>query len=95
MRHTFTFDGTSSSQYAVYISGEGTFRGTARDVSIVDVPGRNGSLVLDNGRYQNIELTYPAYITAAFGSNFASLRSFLLSKTSYKELSDTYLHQRL
>ena len=90
MRHGFTFDGVNSSQFAVYISGEGTFDGTARDISQVEVPGRNGSLILDNGRYKNIDLTYPAYIVSNFADNFAALRSFLLSKTSYKELADDY-----
>lgn len=90
MRHEFTFDGTSSSQYAVWISGEGTFNGTARNVSQIEIPGRNGSLILDNGRYNNIDLTYPAFITRDFAANFAALRSFLLSRTSYRRLADDY-----
>lgn len=90
MRREFIFDGVNSSRYAVWISGEGTYNGTARSISAVEIPGRNGSLILDNGRYNNIDLTYPAFITRDFGANFASLRSFLLSRASYRRLSDDY-----
>lgn len=89
-RNAFRFDGVSSSLYAVFISGEGTFNGTARDVSEIEIPGRNGTLLLDNGRYQNIDLTYPAFIVDSFNTNFQALRSFLLSKTGYCRLEDDY-----
>lgn len=90
MRHEFKFDGVSSSLYSVYISGEGTFNGTSRDVDTIDVPGRNGSLILDNGRYRNIDLTYPAFIVHNFDSNITGLRSYLLSRTNYCRLEDDY-----
>lgn len=89
-RNEFSFDGISSSLFAVFISGEGTFNGTARDVSEIEIPGRNGTLILDNGRYQNIDLTYPAFIVENFNANFQALRSFLLSKHGYCKLADDY-----
>lgn len=89
-RNAFRFDGSSSSLFAVFISGEGTYNGTARDVTEIEIPGRNGTLVLDNVRYQNIDLTYPAFIVDSFNANFQALRSFLLSKTGYCRLEDDY-----
>lgn len=85
-----TFNNVGSSTFSLYISGEGTFDGTARNVSVVEVPGRNGSLVIDNGFYDNIEVVYPAFIVSNFDANFGALRAFLLSHVGYFKLSDTY-----
>ena len=85
-----TFNNVGSSTFSLFISGEGTFDGTARNVSVLEVPGRNGSLVIDNGFYNNIDVTYPAYIVSSFAANFGALRAFLLSHVGYFKLADTY-----
>lgn len=88
--NTLTFNNVSSSTFSLYISGEGTFDGTARNVQTFNVPGRNGTLVIDNGYYDNISVSYPAFIVDAFDANFSALRAFLLSHIGYFKLSDTY-----
>ena len=90
MRNWFTFDGKSSTDFGVYISGLNTFGAAERDQSKVSVVGRNGDLTLDNGRFNNVTLVYPAFIYDNFSANVSALRNFLLSKTSYKRLEDTY-----
>ena len=55
-----TFDGENSGDYGIYITGAGTFNAPQRDVDLVTIPGRNGSFALDHGRFENIEVTYPA-----------------------------------
>lgn len=91
---TLEFDGESSSQYGVYISGEGVFNAPERDVEMVTIPGRNGAFPLDNGRFQNIEITYPAGIFADTDMDFAQaisdFRNFLCSRKGYVRLSDDY-----
>lgn len=86
--HEFEFDGAKSSSYNVMISGTGTFNSTERDVSVVEVPGRDGNLIIDNGRYRNISLTYPCFFTNQ--SDFISFRANMMSKRGYKVLKDTY-----
>lgn len=88
--NTLTFNNVSSSTFSLFISGEGTFDGTARNVQTFNVPGRNGTLVIDNGYYDNISVSYPAFIVDAFDANFSALRAFLLSHIGYFKLSDTY-----
>ena len=88
--NTLTFNNVSSSTFSLYISGEGTYDGTARNVQTFNVPGRNGTLVIDNGYYDNISVSYPAFIVDAFDANFSALRAFLLSHIGYFKLSDTY-----
>lgn len=91
---TLEFDGESSYQYGVYISGAGVFDAPERDVEMITIPGRNGSFSLDNGRFQNIEVTYPAGIFADTEADFAQaisdFRNFLCSRRGYVRLTDDY-----
>lgn len=85
-----TYDGVSSLDFGVKISGSGTFDAPVRDIESISIPGRNGDLHIDNGRFNNIDITYPAYITEHFSKNFDAFKAFLLSKRGYKRLVDTY-----
>ena len=58
-----TFNGKNSAEFGVWISGGGTYNAPARDVEMVSVPGRNGDISYDNGRFQNVAVTYPAFIS--------------------------------
>lgn len=90
----FTLDGVSSRDYGVYITGEAVFNAPQRDVEMVTIPGRNGALTLDNGRFENIVVTYPAGIYADNEANFAEaisdFRNFLCSRKGYVRLTDDY-----
>lgn len=86
----FMFAGKSSEDFETRISGSGTFISPAREVESFQVPGKNGDLHIDSGRYSNITITYPAYITHDFEQNYNALKAFLLSHTGYEELADTY-----
>ena len=90
MRNWFTFNGKSSKDFGVYISGLNTFGAPERDVETISISGRNGDLTLDNGRYKNIDISYPAFIFDRFDNNIEGLRNFLLSQKGYQRLEDTY-----
>lgn len=90
MRNWFTFNGKSSKDFGVYISGLNTFGAPERDISTISISGRNGDLTLDNGRYKNIDISYPAFIFDRFDNNIEGLRNFLLSQKGYQRLEDTY-----
>lgn len=91
---TLTFDGQSSGDYGVYITGEAVYNAPARDVEMVTIPGRNGQLALDKGRFENIEVSYPAGIFADNETDFAQavsdFRNFLASRSGYCRLEDDY-----
>ena len=91
---TFTFGGESSADYGVYITGEGVFNAPERAVDMVDIPGRNGSYALDQGRFGNIEVTYNGGMVDDSESNFAdrmsAFRNWLCSKKGYVRLEDEY-----
>ena len=90
IRNWLTFDGVSSKDFGVYINGNQTYNAPARSREVVNVPGRNGALMLDNGRFDNVDVTYHAFIYRDFSVNVEGLRNLLLSRTAYKRLEDTY-----
>lgn len=85
-----TFDGRTSAEFGVWISGSGTFNAPARDMETVSVPGRNGNLTFDNGRFNNITVTYPAFISWRFQPRIDDFRAWICSKHRYCRLEDTY-----
>ena len=90
MKNFIIFNGQSLRDFGVYISGLNTYNAPSRDVDSVKVPGRNGTLTMDNGRYNNINVTYPAFICNNYDARVEALRNFLLSQSGYKRLEDTY-----
>ena len=85
-----TFNGKSSRDFEVWISGSGTFDAPERDVESISIPGRDGDLHIDNGRFKNIVITYPAFITKDFRHNFDGFKAYMLAQRGYKKLTDTY-----
>lgn len=88
------FDGVSSRTYGVYITGEAVYNAPERDVEMITIPGRSGSFALDNGRFENITVTYPAGIFAETEAEFreaiSEFRNFLCSRKGYVRLQDEY-----
>lgn len=91
---TLTFDGKSSSEFNVYITGEGVFNAPERAVEMISIPGRNGAFALDYGRFENIEVTYTCGIAgdndADFATAISDFRNWLCSRNGYVRLSDDY-----
>lgn len=90
----FTFKGHSSLDFGLYIVTKGSHHGAARDVAYTSVPGRSGDLVIDNGRYKNIQIPYKLALLNTSGKSFSvvakEIRDWLLSESGYFRLSDTY-----
>lgn len=91
---SLVFDGESSRDYGIYITGQAVYNAPERDVEMINIPGRNGSFALDKGRFQNIEVTYPAGIfadnEADFAQGISDFRNFLCSRNGYVRLADDY-----
>jgi phage-related protein len=90
IRHYMTIGGKSTEDFNIYISGEGTFASPERDYETVSVPGRNGDLTFDNGRFNNMNLTYPAFITKNYKQSLSDFEDFLGSLRGYVRIEDTY-----
>jgi len=94
MFRNLIFDGISLKTYGLYISGDTVYDSPERDVEMISIPGRNGTFALDKGRFNNIEVTYPAGVFSDSQTNFAdkvsALRNQLASRTGYRRIEDEY-----
>lgn len=91
---SFTFDGINSLENGIYITGEAVYNAPERTVEMITVPGKNGAIAIDLGRFENIEVTYPAGTFAVtqedFRQKIANIRNILASRFTYKRLEDEY-----
>lgn len=85
----FIFNGKSCLDFGVKIS-EGDWDSAERDVDSYAVPGRSGELTIDNGRFKNKKIVYPAYIPEDLENRLAAFVDFMMSQPGYFRLEDTY-----
>lgn len=95
IENSITFGGVNSADYGIYISGEGVFNAPKRDVEMITIPGRNGEFALDQGRFENITVTYPAFNFEpndydTFAQNLSDFRNAICSQKGYQRLTDTF-----
>lgn len=64
------------------------FEKPERDVETISVPGRNGDLLFDNGRYKNVDRIYRIQCTGL--TNIQNLLSALTAEIGYQILTDDY-----
>lgn len=87
----FTLNGRSSAEWGIVCSSDTSYNAPARDVKAIQVPGRNGELHIDNGRWQNIDLTYnDCVIESDFGDKFDDFRAYCARQRGYQRLEDTF-----
>jgi len=92
--NSLTFGGVNSADYGIYITGEAVYNAPKRAVNMVEVPGRSGSIAIDQGRWENIEIEYPAGTfgmdAEEFGTALSNFRNAIVSQIGYQRLTDTY-----
>lgn len=85
----FIYNGKNSLDFNVKVS-EGDFGAAERDIQSAEIPGRNGSLTLDNGRFKNKRMYIPAYITKNFEQSLSAFLNHMLQDSGYHRYEDTY-----
>ena len=93
--YDMTFGGINASTYNVFtLSGEKIYDMPTRQVELIDIPGRNGSLPIDKGSYNNITVEYDCFCygtnQADFKQKISAFTNAIASKIGYQRLSDTY-----
>jgi len=59
-----------------------------RNVDVIQIPGKDGDIIMDNGRYNNVERSYIIQIHGV--ENAKALLGKLSSTVGYKRLTDEY-----
>lgn len=90
MMNYLTFGKINTKNFNAFVSGESTFVTAERDIEVIPIPGRNGTLSVDNGRFHNVSIVYPCFIVDSFRANYDALRAAFLSESGYNKLIDTY-----
>lgn len=88
------FKDHSSLEFGLLISDKGSYKGASRDISYTSVPGRNGDLITDNGRYKNVNIPYKLTLLNNTEREFVELthqiKGWLLAEQGYFRLWDSY-----
>ncbi len=87
--HDVIFDGVDLGDYCAMVIAGNAYDAPERVYNTVSVPGRNGDLLIDRGRYANIILDYTVIVRRDVPDMAARLRTFLLTRTGYKRLEDS------
>lgn len=91
MSDSFTFDSINSATYGVYVFPTNSMQNApARQYNSVIVPGRSGTILIDNGRYENVMREYGIIIPENADTNLPGLRTALVSRVGYFRLTDTF-----
>lgn len=88
--HSIYFAGKNLDEFKAFVTNAGVYSAPARSYESVSVAGRNGNLLLENNKFDNVEHRYPIAIYDDFDKNFASLKGFMLSRVGYQRLSDSF-----
>lgn len=89
IKHSFIFGNVNSLDYGIYLTGINIGGTPERDISFVQVAGRNGDLAIDNKRWKNVDITYHCAIVSDFADLFDQFRNAMLLQSGYQRLTDT------
>lgn len=94
MRNHITFDGVSSASKGLYISGGSNYNSPARKRDFVTVVGKNGDIIMNDGQFENIQISYPCFMIgvtqATMEARTRAVADWLHSHAEYAKLTDTY-----
>jgi len=88
--HLFAYNGKSSQEFMVNISGGDTWRKPAPIMETITVPGRNGQILNFTGSYENVDVPYHCGIGGDFDARYTAFINWLLSSPGYHQLEDSY-----
>lgn len=86
MRKQLTFGGKSLTDFDTFFDGSQLFITPQKSVEKVSVIGRNGDLIIDNNRFENVTIPVNCFIRTNFQENYAGLMNYLLSRKGYQKL---------
>lgn len=86
----FILGGIDSRDFDMVVSCDDAFAVPERDVDTYEVPGRNGDLIVDNGRFRNIDITYDVVIEKGFPEKINAFKRAVGTLRRYARLEDTF-----
>lgn len=88
----FVFNGKKSSDFGVWASGSYVLDSPMKRYEQIEVPGRNGALIIEDGSYENVNLEFKdCWIPEDFPTNYSALKNFLYRQKGYQRLELSWL----
>ena len=88
----FVFNGKKSSDFGVWASGSYVLDSPMKRYEQINVPGRNGALIIEDGSYENVNLEFKdCWIPEDFPNNYSALKNFLYRQNGYQRLELSWL----
>lgn len=88
-------DGVNLREYGIELNQGNAFNAPKRVYTTVTIPGKNGTVILKNDYFENVEVEYecsiaPCRVGAQFREQLDGLRNYLLSRDGYVVIRDDY-----
>lgn len=90
MRDHFIFDGVDSRDFQIWAFERNTDDAPNRVYDQLNIPGKSGTVLIDGKRYGNGTISYSCVIYQHGEQNLDEFRNFLMSRTGYRRLEDTF-----
>ena len=78
----FFFNGYYSYEMGLIVEEKSIYNGPQPDFELISVPGRDGDVILDHGRYRNVEVSYTVSFIGT-KEKAAALRQWLCARAVY------------
>lgn len=89
MLNHFTFNGQSTADFGLLVTALNPYTAPSRRIDKVQIPYRNGDLIIDSGVYNNIIVSYEISLINNTKDNCEAIRNWLLDSQGYHQLIDT------
>lgn len=89
----FIFRNVSSADMGLIITETPHITSPERDVEFISVPGKDGDVINDNGKFKNVSVTYPVNLISderPLDLMARKIKAWLQSEVGYFTLTDTY-----
>lgn len=90
MKGYFVFDELNSKDYFMFAANKNFFDGGGKVIETIKIPGRNGTLSIADGTFENLTITYEMYCKGDIMQNLPALRNRLAATSGYCRLTDNF-----
>lgn len=100
MIHSFTYKGRDSREFGLYITNKESYNKPSRNIDFKPVPGRNGAVIIDNGGYENLDVSLsvrlfvpqiaPEWDNHDFAYAYNKVTEWICGDAGYYVYTDTY-----
>lgn len=86
----FVFNGIDSRDYGIYLDAPSVYNSAKRRTETVVIPGRNGTVTIDSGTFDNVIAEYDCYIREDLQNKLPAFREKISMTGDYCRIENTF-----